>query len=136
MTMLSRTVLRLCRIDASVEHAYFGRNGRGAFMIWAAARLVRTKDCAYSLKLFFFFGFQGNCPPSARWQRYRTNLVCARTSAQKQCVHETIFGLFGDCIPRPTRLTYIFSEPLLRTFWRRLGSFSTSAKGCTMPLLP
>ena len=34
----------------------------------------------------FFFGLQGNCPPSAGWQRYRTNLVCARTAAQQHCV--------------------------------------------------
>ena len=41
---------------------------------------------AFAFFLFFFVGLQGNCPPSARWQRYRTNLVCARTAAQKRCV--------------------------------------------------
>ena len=40
----------------------------------------------HSNSFCFFFGLQGSCPPSARWQRYRTNLTCARTTAQKQCV--------------------------------------------------
>ena len=37
--------------------------------------------------LFSFCGLQGNCPPSARWQRNQTNVVCARTPAQKHNCH-------------------------------------------------
>ena len=45
----------------------------------AAGTLKSRVVCTHGFGFFSFFcfGLQGNCPPSVRWQRYRTNLMCA-----------------------------------------------------------
>ena len=52
----------------------------------AALQLARHDALApMQLGFFFFLGLQGNCSPSARWQRYRTNLVW-KMSTGFQCL--------------------------------------------------
>ena len=71
LTVCTKTLLKRKQITMMQEHVQ--------------SQSSRCSFCSRA-DLFFFFFWGGNCPPSARWQRYRTNLICARTAAQQQCV--------------------------------------------------